>query len=95
MGLSAPTVTRVVAQVVIRDAAMSEKGAWGKPGAPDRTTITRTFDTPLRTTPQATPPSPLRVIPRAEKGRMGREKGVSHRSTTVTHGQQRTLENRP
>ena len=31
---------------------------------------------------------------RAAKGRMGREKGVTHRSTTVTHGHQRSLENR-
>jgi hypothetical protein len=57
--------------------------------------MTRTCGTPLDTPSHATLLSPLRVIPRAEKGRMGREKGVSHRSTTVTQGQQRTLENRP
>ena len=32
---------------------------------------------------------------RAEKGRTGRKKGGKHRSTTVTHGQQRSLGNQP
>ena len=39
--------------------------------------------------------SPERSSRRTEFGRTGREKDGKHRSPTVTHGQQRTLENRP
>lgn len=50
-----------------------------------------TFRAPLDKGSHAGLLSLLRVIPREEIGRMGRQQGGEHRSTTVTPGQQRSL----